>query len=95
MPEAEWDWADPSEEAPVSAWWFEAPETERDYCSALAAAAAARFDDPERLYAIWRRDATSKAQRRYIEDLIRRVMDHLRDGTGARIGRDRALGGHT
>lgn len=75
---------DPSEHARVSDWWWQVSETERDFTAGLSAAAARQFIDPQTLYALWRRDFVTDAERLYIEDLIARVERHLRMGTGAR-----------
>jgi hypothetical protein len=75
---------DPPTDPPVEEWWFSVTEDEREFSSSMSAAAAARFDDPERLFALWRRDAVTELQQRHIEDRIARVRRHLQNGTGAR-----------
>jgi dipeptidyl aminopeptidase/acylaminoacyl peptidase len=47
--------------------------------------AARRFDDPDRLFSYWRRDATTVERQRSVEDLILRVRRHLASGTGASL----------
>jgi hypothetical protein len=75
----------------VEVWWWEVAEAEREFASGLAAGAARGFKDPERLFAFWRREATTVDRQRYAEDLIARVQRHLAAGTGARLSDSRTL----
>lgn len=38
------------------------------------------FDDPEKLYALWRKEADTPAEQRYVEDLSVRVRRHSEKG---------------
>ncbi len=80
---------DPSERAQTAAWWWRVTEAERDSTAGMSAAAAREFDDPQQLYAYWRRDARTEAERRYVEDLVARVEQHLASQTGVTLSRTR------
>lgn len=67
-----------------SHFWWGITEAERDFHAAMSAGTAAEFDDPHVLFTHWRRQESSAAYARYIEDWIGRVQTHLREGTGAR-----------
>lgn len=68
-------------------WWSQLGEAERDSHVAFMAAAAARLDDPEALYDLWRR-YTDQA---YADDLIARVRDVLASRDATRASMQRAL----
>ena len=76
---------DPDDMPPSSEWWFLVSEEERDFFSGMSAAGARQMASPEKLFAMWRRDAITEAQKAYIEDLIARVSRHLEAGTGGRL----------
>jgi hypothetical protein len=63
-----------AEESDPMAWGWSASEEERDSWAAwMAAAARQRREDPEGMYARWRRDATTEGALRYLDDLEQRV----------------------
>jgi hypothetical protein len=74
----------PDEDASVAEWWHRASEEERESLAGLSSAVVAESDNPEHLFAFWRRGADTERHLRYVAELVSRVNRHLEAGNGAR-----------